>query len=71
MEIISDELMLKDLEMVEKKLVEINKVLNRSNNKKDLEERDLLVKVKSCLESKKWVRNVDWTNSVHFIMQGN
>jgi hypothetical protein len=58
--------MFKDLEMVEKKIVEITKILNRSTNKKDLEERDLLVKVKEALENKKWVRNVEWSNSVFF-----
>lgn len=35
MEIICHELVLKDLDMVEKRLADVNKVLSRSNNKKD------------------------------------
>lgn len=45
MEIICEELVLKDLEMLEKRLADVNKVLQRTNDKKDVEERDLLLKV--------------------------
>lgn len=49
MEIICEELCLKDLEHVEKRLEELKKLLSRNNTKSDVEERDLLLKVKECL----------------------
>jgi obg-like ATPase 1 len=49
MEIISEELCLKDLEMVEKRIIEVNKLLSRKNEKKDVEEKELLEKVKALL----------------------
>merc|ERR1719329_649860 len=55
MEIIAEELCLKDLEMVEKRLNDLNKILQRKNDKKELEEKELLEKVKKCLENKKWI----------------
>jgi len=62
MQIISEELILKDLEQVEKKLEDLRKQLQRKNEKKDVEEQDLLLRVKSDLENKKWVRSGSYSN---------
>jgi len=55
MEIISKELLLKDLEFLEKRLVEVKKVLGRSNDKAAKEEKEILDKVKELLDQGKWI----------------
>jgi obg-like ATPase 1 len=65
MEIISEELILKDIEHVEKRLLDVQKLVARSNNKNDKEELDLLLKVKDRLVNKKWIRTGEWTNKVY------
>jgi len=61
--IISDELRFKDMEFVEKRLEEINAKIHKQNDKAAKEEKELLEKVKLCLENSKWIRQVEWTPS--------
>jgi len=61
LEIITQELCKKDLQMLVKKLDDVEKVIGRTNDKKAKEEKETLDKVKICLEEGKWVRNADWT----------
>ena len=60
MEIISSELVFKDLDAVEKRVQELTKLVNRGND--DLCKKELMVmnKVKEVLASGKWVKDVDW-----------
>jgi len=61
MEIITGELFAKDLQQIERVLPDINRVIERKNQKPDVEERDLLLKVKHMLtEEKKPVRDGTW-----------
>lgn len=62
MEIITEELIYKDLEFLEKRIDDLKKIMNRSNNKTDKEEMDLLLKVQEQLNNKKWVRSGTWSN---------
>lgn len=68
MQIISEELILKDLEQVEKKLDDLDKQLKRKNEKKDVEEHELLTRVKTDLLAKKWVRSGNYTNKVVYVL---
>ena len=61
LEIIKDELIKKDLQILEKKLDDLNKVIARSNDKRSKEEKETLDKVKQILESGKWIRQGDWS----------
>jgi len=61
LEIISSELCKKDLQMLEKKMDEVDKVITRTGSKSAKEEKETLDKVKALLEEGKWVRNADWT----------
>ena len=61
LEIIQDELMQKDLQLIDKNIEELEKVIKRTNNKDTIGERDLLLKVKEMYKEKKNVRdNPDW-----------
>jgi len=61
LEIIASELCKKDLQMLEKKLDEVEKVINRTGTKSAKEEKETLDKVKVILTEGKWVRNADWS----------
>lgn len=52
--------MLKDKKAVEKRLDELEKVIARKNEKKDVEEKEVLDKVKELFEQKKWIKDVSW-----------
>jgi len=61
MDIINTELVLKDLEYVNNRIEDAEKVIKRNNNKEAREEKELLSKVQKLLEENKWVRNFpDW-----------
>ena len=62
MAVISEELIMKDLISVEKKLEELTSKINRFNNDPDKRERDLLMKVKEVLEQRKWIKDCEWAN---------
>ena len=62
MAVISEELVMKDLIAVEKKLNELESKITRFNNDPDKKERDLLVKVRDVLEQKKWIKDCEWSN---------
>ena len=53
MEIITNELFLKDLQHIDRLIEELNRVIARKNNKPDVEERDLLLKCKDMLQVQK------------------
>lgn len=61
LEIISSELCKKDLQMLEKKLEDLVKVIGRTNDKRSKEEKETLDKVKVLLEQGLWVRSGDWS----------
>lgn len=61
LEIIQEELMQKDLQLIDKNIEELEKVIKRTNNKDTIAERDLLLKVKEMYKEGKNVRdNPDW-----------
>ena len=61
LEIITEELMLKDKKAVEKRADELEKVIARKNEKNDVEEKAVLDKVKELFEQKKWIKDASWT----------
>ncbi|CAD8132854.1 unnamed protein product [Paramecium pentaurelia] len=78
MDIISTELLLKDLEFCNNRLAETEHVIKRNNNKDAREEKEVLDKVKQLLDNKKWVRTGDWNfkeieilNKYYFITAKN
>jgi len=56
---------------LEKTLAELDKVIKRSNGKKEKEEKETLDKVKVLLDEKKWVRSGDWTAKDVEILNAN
>lgn len=60
MEIITNELFAKDLQHIEKVLPDLERAIARKNQKPDVEERDLLLKVKEMSENKQPVRDGTW-----------
>lgn len=61
MEIIREELMLKDKQAVDKRVEELTKLINRKKEKPDVEEKEVLEKVLKMFEEKKWVKDGQWT----------
>ena len=61
MEIITNELFLKDLQHLEREIAEKERVIARMNKKPDQEELAVLVKCKELLDAKKPVRDGQWT----------
>lgn len=61
LETISSELVYKDLEAIEKKIPDLQKVINRTNSDIGKPELELLIKVKALLENGQWVKDQDWT----------
>lgn len=61
METINGELIAKDMQVVDKRIPELDNLITRKNIKADKDERELLGKVKEVLESKKFVREATWS----------
>ena len=53
LEIIQDELMAKNIQLIDKSIEDLEKVIKRTNNKDTIGERDLLLKVKEMYKEKK------------------
>jgi len=60
LEIINEELILKDLELVAKSKEKIDQELRHAKDKKKLAEKDVLTKVEQILNEKKQIRLVEW-----------
>uniref|UniRef100_A0A7S3NAK9 Obg-like ATPase 1 n=1 Tax=Euplotes harpa TaxID=151035 RepID=A0A7S3NAK9_9SPIT len=61
LEIISEELMLKDKQQLVKRIAELEKLIARKPEKRDLEEKEVLEKVSAMFEEKKWVKDGEWS----------
>jgi len=61
METISNELIQKDLQQIEKLEFECDKLIKRMNDKQANIEKALLTKVKEHLNNKVWVKDVKWS----------
>ena len=61
MQIINDELYLKDIAHIDKSIEEVEKVIRRSNSKPHKEELDVLQRCKAMLEDKKPIRLGTWS----------
>jgi ribosome-binding ATPase YchF (GTP1/OBG family) len=57
MQIINEELVLKDLEYVTNRLEDLEKTIKRSNPKEAKEEKEILVKIQELLSKNRWVRH--------------
>jgi len=62
LEIITEELILKDKQIIEKYVVDLDKVITRKNKKEDVEEKAVLDKVLAYFEEKVWVKDGEWTS---------
>jgi GTP-binding protein YchF len=60
METINGELIAKDLQHIEKRMPELEKLIARKNLKPDRDERDLLLKVEAMLKEGKWIKDGEW-----------
>jgi len=60
LEIISNELVQKDLQQCNKRIDDLAAKIKRSNDKDAKEETEVLIKVKEMLEKGQWVRNGEW-----------
>ena len=61
LEIIRDELMAKDLQTIERNLVELEKLIGRKNDKEAIMKKEMLLEIKKMYEEKKNIRdNFDW-----------
>lgn len=60
LETISDELRFKDIAAINDKITELNKLINRSNDKLAAEEKEILDKALEVLEQKKWLKDEQW-----------
>jgi obg-like ATPase 1 len=63
MEIIHSEICKKDLQIIDKRMEELERVISRKNDKKDKDQMELLVKVKDMLENEKWVKDGEWSGA--------
>jgi obg-like ATPase 1 len=61
MEIISDELMAKDRQYIDKRIEDLDKTIARKNQKQDVEEKEVLEKVLGYFEEKRWVKDGEWS----------
>jgi len=52
----------KDIEILDKRIDEVEHKIKRFNEKEALEEKETLLKVKALLDNKRWVRTGDWSN---------
>lgn len=71
METISSELSFKDLDACERKMADLQKVINRSNDDFSKKEMEVLVKVKEVLEKGRWVKDEDWAPREVEILNGH
>lgn len=62
LEVISNELLMKDLISVENKLAELKTKIIKFNKDADKRENELLLKVKEVLDKNVWVKDAEWTN---------
>ena len=62
LEVISNELLMKDLISVENKLAELSTKITKFNKDADKRENELLLKVKEVLDKNVWVKDAEWTN---------
>merc|ERR1711988_1043763 len=60
METIHNELIAKDLQWIEGKLEVLEKNIKRCNDKKSVEDKVILDKVKEVLDNKRWVKDENW-----------
>jgi len=60
MDIISNELQMKDLKSCQKTLEDLEKIISKTSDKFAKEEKETLLKVQTCLEQKRWVKDCDW-----------
>ena len=60
LDIISNELIQKDLQQLKKRMDELDTKIKRNNDKDSKEEKEVLERVKELLEKGQWVRNGDW-----------
>lgn len=60
METISNELIYKDLEMCERRVADLQKIVNRSNDDQSKKEVEVLLKVKEMLDERRWVKDGEW-----------
>lgn len=61
MEIISNELIMKDLKSCQKSLDDLTKLIQKTGDKLAKDEVETLKKVEECLVAKKWIKDADWT----------
>ena len=61
--IIHTEISYKDLQIIEKRMEELERVISRKNDKKDKDQFALLEKVKDMLENEKWVKDGEWSGA--------
>lgn len=61
LQIISDELVYKDIEILEKRMEDVNHKIARMNDKDSKEEKETLDKVAALLNQKKWIIIGDWS----------
>lgn len=61
LETISSELIFKDLDAVEKKIIDLQKQINKNADDQSKREKEVLLKVKDYLEKGQWVKDQDWT----------
>lgn len=60
MQTITDELVLKDLQQLEGKMVEVDKLIKRSNDKQALKEKEVLDKANEVLRANRWIKDEKW-----------
>lgn len=60
LEIIYKELLLKDLQIMAKRVEEVDKNLKHSNDKELKDKKAIYDKIKACLDANKWIKDSDW-----------
>jgi obg-like ATPase 1 len=71
MEIINNELILKDLEYVNNRMEDLDKQIKRTSNKEAKEEIEILGRVKVLLDQNKWVRKGEWKSAEIEVLNGH
>lgn len=66
LEIISEELVMKDVQNLTNKLEDLEKVIKRSNDKLAKEEAEVITKALEYLENKRWIKDGDWSSKEIF-----
>lgn len=62
LEVICEELVMKDLEMLGKKMEELQAKVDRFNDDKATKELEMCTKFKEILTEKKWIKDQEWTS---------